>query len=71
LKIHRNGALAFAIYKATIDTGDYSYDIPEKVGSFNCYRSFLASRATFSTHKNQYVILGVTGPNEYRNSNKQ
>ena len=29
---------------------------------------FWHQRATFSTEKNQYVILGVTGPNEYENN---
>ena len=29
---------------------------------------FWHQRATFSTDKNKYVILGVTGPNEYENN---
>ena len=29
---------------------------------------FWHQRATFSSNKNKYVILGVTGPNEYENN---
>src|SRR5690606_24637997 len=29
---------------------------------------FWHQRATFSANKNKYVILGVTGPNEYENN---
>jgi maltose phosphorylase len=33
-EIHRNGAIAFAIFNYHRFTGDYSY-IPEKIGSFD------------------------------------
>jgi maltose phosphorylase len=67
-EIHRNGAIAFAIYNYTRYTGDYSY-IPEvglevMIG----IARFWHQRASFSTAKNKYVILGVTGPNEYENN---
>ncbi|GGE21896.1 glycoside hydrolase family 65 protein [Psychroflexus salis] len=67
-EIHRNGAIAFAIYNYHRFTGDYTY-IPEMgmevlVG----IARFWQQRATFSTHKNKWVILGVTGPNEYENN---
>jgi len=67
-EIHRNGAIAFAIFNYYRYTGDYSY-IPEKgLEVLIAIARFWQQRATFSTAKNQYVILGVTGPNEYENN---
>ena len=67
-EIHRNGAIAFAIYNYYRFTGDYSY-IPEKgLEVLIGIARFWHQRATFSTSRNQYVILGVTGPNEYENN---
>ncbi len=67
-EIHRNGAIAFAIYNYYRYTGDYSY-IPEKgLEVLIGIARFWHQRANFSTDKNKYVILGVTGPNEYENN---
>ncbi|BFM43306.1 glycoside hydrolase family 65 protein [Flavobacterium sp. CFS9] len=67
-EIHRNGAIAFAIYNYHRFTGDYSY-IPEKgLEVLIGIARFWHQRASFSKDKNQYVILGVTGPNEYENN---
>ena len=67
-EIHRNGAIAFAIYNYYRYTGDYSY-IPEKgLEVLIGIARFWHQRATFSKDKNQFVILGVTGPNEYENN---
>ncbi len=67
-EIHRNGAIAFAIFNYHRFTGDYSY-IPEKgLEVLIAIARFWYQRATFSTAKNQFVILGVTGPNEYENN---
>lgn len=67
-EIHRNGAIAFAIYNYYRYTGDYSY-IPEKgLEVLIGIARFWHQRATFSTYRNKYVILGVTGPNEYENN---
>ncbi|GGB85724.1 maltose phosphorylase [Flavobacterium suaedae] len=67
-EIHRNGAIAFAIYNYYRFTGDYSY-IPEKgLEVLIGIARFWQQRATFSSHKKRYVILGVTGPNEYENN---
>ncbi|NNK83449.1 MAG: glycoside hydrolase family 65 protein [Flavobacteriaceae bacterium] len=67
-EIHRNGAIAFAIYNYHRYTGDYSY-IPEKgMEVLIGIARFWHQRANLSTHKNKYVILGVTGPNEYENN---
>ena len=67
-EIHRNGAIAFAIYNYDRYTGDYSY-IPEKgLEVLIGIARFWHQRANFSAAKNKYVILGVTGPNEYENN---
>ena len=67
-EIHRNGAIAFAIFNYHRFTGDYSY-IPEKgLEVLIGIARFWHQRATFSSKRNQYVILGVTGPNEYENN---
>lgn len=67
-EIHRNGAIAFAIYNYYRYTGDYTY-IPEMgLEVLIGIARFWQQRATFSSLKNKYVILGVTGPNEYENN---
>ena len=67
-EIHRNGAIAYAIFNYHRFTGDFSY-IPEKgLEVLIGIARFWQQRATFSTQKNKYVILGVTGPNEYENN---
>ncbi len=67
-EIHRNGAIAFAIYNYHRFTGDYSY-IPKKgMEVLIAIARFWHQRASFSQPKNKYVILGVTGPNEYENN---
>ena len=67
-EIHRNGAIAFAIYNYERFTGDTTY-IPEKgLEVLIGIARFWAQRATFSEQKGHFVILGVTGPNEYENN---
>ena len=67
-EIHRNGAIAFAIFNYYRFTGDYTY-IPEMgLEVLIGIARFWHQRATFSTQKDKYVILGVTGPNEYENN---
>jgi maltose phosphorylase len=67
-EIHRNGAIAFAIFNYYRFTGDYSY-IPEKgLEVLIGIARFWHQRANYSKNREQYVILGVTGPNEYENN---
>jgi maltose phosphorylase len=67
-EIHRNGAIAFAIFNYHRFTNDYSY-IPKKgLEVLIAISRFWYQRASFSKQKNKYVILGVTGPNEYENN---
>ena len=67
-EIHRNGAMVYAIYNYVRFTGDFDY-IPEKgLEVMIAIARFWHQRANFSSEKNKYVILGVTGPNEYENN---
>ncbi|MBT8255628.1 MAG: glycoside hydrolase family 65 protein, partial [Bacteroidia bacterium] len=67
-EIHRNGAIAYAIYNYTRYTQDYSYLLEMGLEVLIGIARFWRQRATFSKAKNKYVILGVTGPNEYENN---
>jgi len=67
-EIHRNGAMTYAIYNYVKYTGDFSY-VPEMgLEVMIGVARFWQQRANFSVEKNKYVVLGVTGPNEYENN---
>lgn len=67
-EIHRNGAIAYAIFNYERFTGDTTY-IPEMgLEVLIGIARFWSQRVQFSQNKNAYVILGVTGPNEYENN---
>lgn len=67
-EIHRNGAIAYAIYNYTKYTQDYSY-IPEMgLEVLIGIARFWQQRVNWSEYRNKYVMLGVTGPNEYENN---
>ena len=67
-EIHRNGAISFAIYNYIRHTGDVEY--LEKYGRpvLVAIARFWAQRFNYSQAKNAFVMLGVTGPNEYENN---
>ncbi|KAB7528290.1 glycoside hydrolase family 65 protein [Flagellimonas olearia] len=67
-EIHRNGAIAFAIYNYHRFTGDYSYIPKMGLEVLIGIARFWRQRVNFSEEKQQYVMLGVTGPNEYENN---
>jgi len=67
-EIHRNGAIAFAIYDYVRYTGDESYLAEFGLDVLIGISRFWSQRITFSEQKQQYVMLGVTGPNEYENN---
>ncbi|MGC9375381.1 MAG: glycoside hydrolase family 65 protein [Bacteroidales bacterium] len=67
-EIHRNGAIAYAIYNYTRYTGDESYIEDYGLEVLIAISRFWAQRVNYSQEKKQYVILGVTGPNEYENN---
>lgn len=67
-EIHRNGAIAYAIFNYHRFTGDYSYIQDMGLEVLIAIARFWHQRSTFSKPKDKYVILGVTGPNEYENN---
>lgn len=67
-EIHRNGAIAFGIYDYIRYTGDKDYLAPLGFEVLLGISRFWSQRVNFSEAKKQYVMLGVTGPNEYENN---
>ena len=67
-EIHRNGAIAFAIFNYIRHTGDNDYIADYGLEVLIGISRFWSQRATFSQNLKKYVILGVTGPNEYENN---
>ncbi|MDA3955927.1 family 65 glycosyl hydrolase domain-containing protein [Oceanispirochaeta sp.] len=67
-EIHRNGAIAHAIYDYINCTGDKDYLLPWGMEVLTGISRFWAQRVNWSEAKQKYVILGVTGPNEYENN---
>ncbi len=67
-EIHRNGAMAYAIYDYIRYTGDWSYIPNHGLEVLIAISRFWSQRVNYSKQKNKYVMLGVTGPNEYENN---
>ena len=67
-EIHRNGAIAFAIFNYVRYTGDESYLNDYGLEVLIAIARFWAQRVNWSEARKQYVMLGVTGPNEYENN---
>lgn len=67
-EIHRNAAIAFAIYNYIRYTGDAAYLNDYGLEVLLGIARFWAQRVNWSEAKQQYVMLGVTGPNEYENN---
>src|SRR4030043_42855 len=67
-EIHRNGAIAFAINNYIRHTGDITYMADYGLEVLIGISRFWSQRASWSEDKKKYVILGVTGPNEYENN---
>jgi maltose phosphorylase len=67
-EIHRNGAIAYAIYHYTEFTGDTEYLDTMGLEVLIELSRFWASRVSYSEPRKKFVILGVTGPNEYENN---
>ncbi len=67
-EIHRNGAIAFAIYDYVNYTGDAGYLTEYGLDVLVGIARFWAQRVNWSADKQKYVMLGVTGPNEYENN---
>ncbi len=67
-EIHRNGAIAHAIYNYVKHTGDIQYLIDYGLEVLIAISRFWKQRVSYSEVRKKYVILGVTGPNEYENN---
>lgn len=67
-EIHRNGAIAYAIYNYVKHTGDEAYLAEYGFDVLLGIARFWAQRVSWSEHTGEYVMLGVTGPNEYENN---
>ena len=67
-EIHRNGAIAHAIFDYTEYTGDTSYLYGEGLDVLAGIARFWAGRVHFSERAGKYMIHGVTGSNEYENN---
>ncbi|WP_113653971.1 glycoside hydrolase family 65 protein [Pedobacter namyangjuensis] len=67
-EIHRNGAIAFAIFNFIRYTGENKYLAEYGLEVLIGIARFWAQRVNWSNDKEQYVMLGVTGPNEYENN---
>ncbi|MBX2846193.1 MAG: glycoside hydrolase family 65 protein [Saprospiraceae bacterium] len=67
-EIHRNGAIAFAIFNYVRHSGDHAYLASHGLDVLIAISRFWAQRVNWSEEKEKWVMLGVTGPNEYENN---
>lgn len=67
-EIHRNGAIAYAIYNYVTYTGDTSYLVDFGFSVLLQIARFWQDRVHYNSAKDVYMIHGVTGPNEYENN---
>lgn len=67
-EIHRNGAMAYAIDNYTRYTGDRSYLEGPGIEVLIEISRFWEDRVHYSARNKQFMIHGVTGPNEYENN---
>ncbi len=67
-EIHRNGAIAYAIFNYIRHTGDTGYMADFGLEVLIGISRFWSQRISYSGDKQKYVMLGVTGPNEYENN---
>lgn len=67
-EIHRNGAIAYAIFNYVRYTGDQNYLAEFGFEVLIAIARFWLQRVNWSEDREKYVMLGVTGPNEYENN---
>ena len=67
-EIHRNGAIAYGIFNYVRHTADREYLADYGLEVLIAISRFWAQRINWSVTKEKYVMLGVTGPNEYENN---
>ncbi|TNE27676.1 MAG: glycoside hydrolase family 65 protein [Bacteroidetes bacterium] len=67
-EIHRNGAIAYGIFNYVRHTLDRDYLHEYGFEVLLAISRFWAQRVNWSEARGKYVMLGVTGPNEYENN---
>jgi maltose phosphorylase len=67
-EIHRNGAIAYAVYNYIQHTGDQNYLLEGGFEVLLGIARFWKQRVHWSSNKQRYEMHGVTGPNEYENN---
>jgi maltose phosphorylase len=67
-EIHRTSAMAYAMRDYVNYTGDQHYFTEYGLEVLIGIARFWSQRVNWSAEKSKYVILGVTGPNEYENN---
>lgn len=67
-EIHRNAAISYAIFNYVRYTNDEKYLVSNGFEVLAQISRFWADRVNFNPYKDVYMILGVTGPNEYDNN---
>jgi len=67
-ELHRNGAIAYAIFNYVRYTGDADYLVDYGLEVLIGIARFWGYRVSWSADKEKYVMLGITGPNEYENN---
>lgn len=67
-EIHRNNIIVYAIAQHAAFTGSLEYIAHYGLEVMIAVSRFWSQRVSFSQPKQKYVILGVTGPNEYENN---
>jgi len=67
-EIHRNAAIAYGIFNYIRYTGDSEYLVEYGLEVLLNISRFWADRVNYNPYKDSYMMLGVTGPNEYENN---
>lgn len=67
-EIHRNNIIVYAIVQYTQMSGKLDYIVRYGMEVMIAVSRFWSQRVSFSQPKQRYVILGVTGPDEYQNN---
>lgn len=67
-EIHRNNMIVYAIAQHAALTGSREYVARYGLEVMIAIARFWSQRVSFSKPKQKYVILGVTGPDEYENN---
>ena len=67
-EIHRNAAIAYGVFDYIRHTQDWGYLAEGGFEVLLGISRFWSQRVNWSQEKEAYVMLGVTGPNEYENN---